>query len=205
MDICFVLNVYKEDINLVQRVVTDLQRFNIDSDILVLYDGTISYNIPNVQNIVYTDRLKHFRDMRWTHRYINEYLERSAALYLIKIDPDTCVLNTIKNLPISECIFAHCAQSIICKKGIWKIPHGGALGYTRGLAKKLIDKSMLLNNADFSNPSCGIFQDLMLRNIIHKYDIPLVDRKDFVCGERTTPDTVFCHPLTSNKIPTYLK
>jgi len=130
----FIINIYK-DSSLADRLIDKLVELYPESIITVITDGLdIGYARPERNVVVYKcerTKTKEYGPL-WLLRYIN-YGILANAKYIIKIDPDTLILDKFIEPPNTDIFgklieFAH-----------GKVPTGGIYGIARTAAIKIIE------------------------------------------------------------------
>ena len=130
-DYCFVVNVYKDQ-ELATILIDRLLDLYPDCVIKVLLDGTqYTYQHPRV-SVKSFERVKIAEyGALWLIRYINEGFI-SGCKYIIKIDPDTLILDRFMEPPDAD-IFGS-----IIKFPHGQVPTGGIFGMKFDAAKKMM-------------------------------------------------------------------
>jgi hypothetical protein len=171
--ICFVLNCFNEPEDQVQSVINRIRSVYPNS-VLQLNDDRV-------------DRLKTpSNGGAWTHRYLTLAIE-SGCEHIIKVDPDTEILSAVQNLPTDDCIFCR-VREVQMGDHLLRVPAGGALGFTRGMAQRIVGGKYFLQDRYKSNVRYGNYNDLMLMDIVWRNKLPMIDRPDFCCGRRPKCD-----------------
>jgi hypothetical protein len=166
------------------------------SDVFLIEDGVEQKTFTGCRQFKETDHLKvPMCGGAWTHRYLQKYLKLSEADYLIKLDPDTKVLNPVQDLPEKMAIFAAVSERKAPNGTVHRVPHGGALGFTRNVAEWLVSSNAFLDQRFMSNIRYRSQQDIMLRDLAAWRELPLIDRPDFACGptRKKTKTSTFYH------------
>ena len=187
-DLLFVMHVHNDDDQLVTSNVNRINSLYPESSVVLIYDGVPVRGHDCTE--IAGDRLKVAGKLgRWTERYLNIFLE-SSTTHLIKIDPDTKVHRPIENLPdpSTECIF--------CRMAIDQVPHGGALGFTRPMANRLLSERWLTDGFLLRYHQHYAYQDQMLRTVVWNKRLKVQNRRDFGWVGKETPTTTFSHPGT---------
>ena len=180
--VCFIINVYDEPKQQVVDVVYILKCLYENCDILLLYDGAKKHNIGGILEFE-LPRVKTMENgCLWTHRYLQFFLEHSTKKYCIKIDPDTTPLRKFSDFPPTDCIFSKFIEMPLRLSYKMNVPHGGALGFTRGMAEKLVSSGILLlekfkNSLFYRNMNDFMLSDIIRDNGLHTYDV-----KSFECS-----------------------
>jgi hypothetical protein len=171
--ICFVLNRFNEPDEQVQTVINRIRSVYPNS-VLQLND----------------DRVDHLKSPKnggaWTHRYLTSAVS-SGCDHIIKVDPDTEILSAVENLPTQDCIFCRVREVQIGDR-LFRIPAGGALGFTRGAAQHIVDEKYFLQDCYKDNIRFANYNDIMLMDIVWRNKLPMIDRPDFCCGRRPKCD-----------------
>jgi len=184
--ICFIINYFDENPDQIGGLINRLKLvYGADCQILMIGDGgATSCAFMGHNGDAMFDHLKTPNNGgAWTHRYLDYFLKNSTEKYLIKIDPDTEVLSMAKNLPVEDCVFCR-VRDVTLGNVLFRIPAGGALGFTRGIAERIVNEGYFLKDYYRSNVRFDNFNDLMLMDIASRYNVPMVDRPDFCCGRR---------------------
>lgn len=174
MEFCFIINIYKEDVEQIKHLIKQIKTFYPICDIILIYDGVDKITIDGCIEIS-GDRLKYpYQDGRWTQRYLKEYLSRSDAEYLIKLDPDCSV---IKEYIIPMDYIGVFGYVNLIGLGKWNyILQGGRYGIDRGSVKLIVESEKLLSNFEkYKN-----IQDLMMTDVLHQLNIKSTICKDFM-------------------------
>ena len=119
----------------------------------------------------------------WTHRYLTLFLRESNKKYLIKLDPDTTIIGAIETpLPSDE-------SAIFCR--VLKLalhPYnficGGALGFTRKMAAKIVSSTFMVNSRWKNILRCGNYHDTMLSIVANDNNLLIINRDDFLGGDK---------------------
>jgi hypothetical protein len=184
-DLLFVMHVHNDDDQLVTSNVNRINSLYPESSMVLIYDGVPVRGHVCVE--IAGDRLKIAGKLgQWTERYLKTFLDTDKP-YLIKIDPDTKVHRPIVNLPDPsvECIF--------CRMGVDRVPHGGALGFTRPMAERLLSSGWLHDPTVLRYHIHHAYQDQMLRTIVWSKKLSVSVRRDFGWVGHETEDTTFSH------------
>ena len=180
--ITFIINYHGEPVSAVEVRVAKLKEFyGADVRVFILGDG-VAYQGPS-ESMAFPCMKLPENGGAWTHRYLKFFLEHSSAPYLIKIDPDTQVLAQANDLPDTDCVFCR-VREVLHGRILFRFPAGGALGFTRGMAETLVAGEYFLQDRYKSDVRYGNYNDLMLRDIVQRNGLNLVDRPDFCCGGR---------------------
>lgn len=128
---CFVINVYKDQ-ELATILIDRLLDLYPDCVIKVLLDGTqYTYQHPRV-SVKPFERVKIAEyGALWLIRYINEGL-LGGCKYIIKIDPDTLILDKFMEPPKADIFGA------IIKFPHGSVPTGGIFGMTTEVARRIM-------------------------------------------------------------------
>lgn len=197
--ICFVINYYGEPVADLTQLVANIGTFyGIDAETFILGDSIKPPTVNGATSVTFPDRLKRREHGgAWTHRYLKFYLQNSAASHIIKIDPDTSVIGTALNLPMTDCIFCHVTKTLIGQREWW-FPKGGALGFTRGMAQRIVDGDYFLDPYYVDKARFYSGQDRMLEDIMLKQRLPIMNRLDFsIWQSKPAPGAVFFHPIST--------
>jgi hypothetical protein len=181
MQLSFAITTYKDNSDL---AISDLTRF---------YPGAYVFKFNDcVEHLKTPDQAG-----KWTERYLRAFLASDADI-LIKIDPDTAVLRPAVNFPTSD-MFGECVLGF---------PLGGAIGYSRVGAQKIVD-SNLLQDAKYTTKdytyswkggeqvSC---QDKIMRDIVNRLSLSVAVwnevcvRMSHLDSTMPTKDYAFVHP-----------
>lgn len=126
----------------------------------------------------------------WTQRYLEIFLENSDAKYLLRVDPDTCVWRPF-SLPEKDCIFGNIEK----KKYKYHYVRGGCIGFTRQVARKIVESRLLLDDRysvynyqrykyfrweheEESDEEIAL-QDWIVADVRHRLKIELVEWNEF--------------------------
>jgi hypothetical protein len=172
--ICFVLNRFREEDALVQSGVDRLHAAYPASPVLLIDDRSPNFKRPE-------------NGGEWTHRYLKMAIG-SGCSHIIKIDPDTTVLKAVENLPTQDCVFCR-VREVKHGERIYRIPAGGALGFTLGMAQRIVAGQWMLDPRYRNSIEYGNYNDLMLMDVAWRNGLQMVDRPDFACGRRSKTDT----------------
>jgi hypothetical protein len=195
--ICFIVNVYEEPEEEVEALLNCLRAHYPLAKIVLFEDGGHEY--PQDWGDFHR-RFEHRKTPLWggfwTHRYLDQALRAYPAEHYIKVDPDTSIVKAAQSLPDGEAIFSAVYTHDLGDRK-YRIPHGGALGFTRAAARRIVDDRLMLR-ATFCHPvfgRYGAYNDLMLADAILIHDLNLEERTDFACGKSKSmgPDTTFAH------------
>jgi hypothetical protein len=193
--ICFVINYYGEPTADLEKLVAAIgTHYGSNAQVFILGDGVTPPAASGAFSVAFPERLKQRKHGgKWTHRYLDFYLTNSTATHLIKIDPDTQVLGSAVDLPVTDSIFCRIAKRVIGKREWW-MPLGGALGFTRGMAQRIVSEEMF-NDPIYANKArYHDQQDWMLEDIAMNHGLPLIDRKDFsIWQPAPEPGAAFFH------------
>lgn len=196
MSLCFLIHVFDETPRQVQTLLDKLADVYPNADKLLLEDGVPQKTFKGCTKLAHEQRLKvPAHGGAWTHRYLENFLKGSTATHLIKLDPDTKVVSELTGLPDGLAIFGAIGE-IKTPRGVDRMPHGGALGFTRSAVQWLVSTKVFLDPFLCGNPRYLNHQDVMLRDLAVKHQIPLLDRPDFACGfgRKRTKTCAFYHP-----------
>lgn len=189
----FVINRWDEGLEDVVKLVNDIHRVYPASNVSILYDGSSSLRIPGVENIECSKLKSPSNGGAWTDRYLSYFLTHCTEDYLIKLDPDSTVIKEMKDFPTEDCIF--------CRLSSRKVPHGGALGFTRGVVDRIVKGGWMLNPRFINNFRYNNYNDLMMRDVLAspqyrnmEEELKYVHRSDFSCGDVVHRDSTFSHP-----------
>jgi hypothetical protein len=93
---------------------------------------------PDAEVLVFDDAKEHLKTAdkagRWTERYLKAFLATDADV-LIKVDPDTAVNGTVASFPEAD---------VFGQRYMGQHVQGGAMGYSRAAAQKIVDSGLLL-------------------------------------------------------------
>jgi len=194
--ICFIVNVYNEPEAQVVALLDGLRTHYPLDKIIVLEDGAHEY--PGLGDDFHK-RFNHRKTPKWggfwTHRYLDQALRAYPTEHYIKVDPDTAIVKAATKLPDGEAVFSAVYAHDLGPKGKWYVPHGGALGFTYAMARRIVDERLMLSLAFCSSGAYWSHHDLMLADAIKSNHLTLVSRPDFDCGKTRAlgPDTTFAH------------
>lgn len=187
MKIAFVMHVFDERADEVAINVAALKTFYPGAYIFLIYDGVSCQGHSDVIECEF-DRVKiPGKFGTFTHRYLKLCLDKTDCDYIIKIDPDTRIWNTVSYLPDPT------LQTIFCRMTYNYIPHGGALGYTRPMAKLLVDSGWLINERLLCRHADHPHQDPIHKELIWAKQLHVQVRHDFGWIGYETENTVFSH------------
>ncbi len=185
-DICFIVNVYDEDTAQIEGLVTSLRNEYPLADIIVAID-TMERKLSFLDTSIKVRNFPHIKTPEfggeWTHRYLTLFLRESNKKYLIKLDPDTTIIGAIETpLPSDE-------SAIFCR--VLKLalhPYnficGGALGFTRKMAAKIVSSTFMVNSRWKNNLRCGNYHDTMLSIVANDNNLLIINRDDFLGGDK---------------------
>lgn len=142
----FVINIYKDDA-LAERLIHRIKELYPDSPITLIFDGTeSSFSCADNLFVVRGDRLKEYQNgCAWILRYLEEGVKLNTQ-YIIKIDPDTWLINPFQDPPNADvfgwpCSYFHQTAA-----------SGGIFGITREAAIKILKiKDYLLALPKYKN------------------------------------------------------
>ena len=181
----FVMHVHSDDDSCVERNVAQLRLLYPTDKLVLIYDGVSARGHDCTE--IAGDRLKVAGELgRWTERYLKLFLDTDCS-YLIKVDPDTNILRPARNFPDPA------SSTIFCRMGIDRVPHGGALGFTRPMAETLISSGWLTDEVLLRYHKHHAYQDQMLRTIVWSKKLSIQVRRDFGWVGHETDDTTFSH------------
>lgn len=187
MNIAFIMNVYHEPFDMVEKNVLALKEFYPGCPIILIYDGVLIQNHQGVSEHKFDREKVPGKFGAWTHRYLKIFLDETTSDYAFKIDPDTNIIGKMKNLPDST------KPIIFCKIGNDEVTLGFAIGYTRPMVDILVKQEWLINKDMLWYHKYSQFQDYMLKTIVTKQNLLVQDRNDFVIVNNETNDTTFSH------------
>lgn len=196
MSVMFVMHVHSDDDQLVTSNVSRINSLYTESSMVLIYDGVSARGHDCTE--IAGDRLKVAGELgRWTERYLKIFLDTECS-HLIKVDPDTNILRSAANLPDPA------QPTIFCRMGLDRVPHGGALGFTRPMAETLITSGWLTDEALLRYHKHHAYQDQMLRTIVWSKKLAVNVRRDFGWVGHETETTTFSHhgryePYLSNR------
>lgn len=194
--ICFAIHAFNEPPERVIKTVAALRWAYPGCQVIFIEDGGRHYMIAGVPSIT-GERLKTPENGgRWTNRYLSLFLAQSTFDILIKVDPDTEVIKPASNFPKGNVIFSSVYTHNLGHGRTWRVPHGGALGFTRDAAREILSMRTMLNPRFINNPRYGQWNDVMLADVIEWRNMNLLERQDFACGPMKFigPETTFTHP-----------
>lgn len=171
---CFLINIYKEDVEQIKNLVKQIKSFYPNNDIVLVYDGVDKICIDGCVEIM-GERLKYpYHDGRWTQRYLKEYLNTSKSEYLIKLDPDCSV---VKQYTIPKNYIGVFGYVNLIGLGEWNyILQGGRYGIDRTSVESIVASNKLFSNFEkYKN-----IQDLMMTDVLHQLNIKSTICKDFM-------------------------
>lgn len=141
-DICFCFVVYNE-VQLSKKLISNLQNFYPNSDIICITDG-ISYlelehfcNQKKVKYVVGNRLLSEEYGGLWLERHLLKYLEFSNAKFMIKVDPDTLLNRKFSYFPSEDLAGDLCFQKSL------KFIQGGCRFHKRSACEILLNSSIL--------------------------------------------------------------
>lgn len=217
-DICFFFGIYQE-YELAKRLVDQLRKFYLDSEIICLADGSydqdfaqlaISASVQYVQGTRL--KLQQF-GTAWIARNFQAILALSSAPNVIFLDPDSFILRPFAYLPESEV-----AGNLIPLPNGSLLLQGGCVFFKRSAIEKVI-ASQLLADPKYNHPSFGylryqlpylqkneqpdsawlISEDLVNTDIINRLGLSIQEWSDVFCRLRELcPDPEFyavLHPV----------
>lgn len=138
--ITFYMQVYDDQQNAVVAL-AQLRRAYPDARIIVRSDGG-GRHISDCFGVEFYDEQRVFTPEHGglaVHRML-ELWNLSPTKYLFKIDPDTCVLRSLSNIPMRDGVFG-----TIQFFGKAKSVQGGCIGITRAAAQELLTSGMLVD------------------------------------------------------------
>lgn len=181
----FVMHVHSDDDSCVERNVAQLRLLYPTDKLVLIYDGVPPRGHDCTE--IAGDRLKVAGELgRWTERYLKIFLDTECS-HLIKVDPDTNILRSAANLPDPA------QPTIFCRMGLDRVPHGGALGFTRPMAETLISSGWLTDEVLLRYHKHHAYQDQMLRTIVWSKKLSIQVRRDFGWAGHETENTTFSH------------
>lgn len=190
-NVLFIMHVFDESRGQVANNINRLRMFYPNSPIMIIYDGVPSQNHIGVTEIL-GDRVKiEGKSGTFTDRYLKAFLNTDAQ-FCIKIDPDTeIVQRLIEPLPdkLDPIIF--------CRVEKFGLPHGGALGVNRSMAKLLTDMHWL--TLPFRCDGDIAMQDPILKRLIQIHKLTCLHRPDFGYSDDPKPTDVFRHSRINSR------
>lgn len=182
---------------MMQKLVADIgMHYGGDAQTFILGDGVTPPTVGSAVSVA----MEHVKERKfgglWSHRYLDFYLKNSIAQYVMRIDPDTQVLRKAENLPATDCVFCRIWHYTIGKKEC-RFPHGGAHGFTRGMAERIVNGKYFLDPYYCNSARFHHTNDRMLEDIMSKRCLPYEDRTDFDIWQGTNPirGATFFHPV----------
>jgi hypothetical protein len=199
MKICFVINAFDETTRQIQTLVDKLAEIYPTSDRIVIQDGTMEKPRSLKRCLYHEDAHLKAKEHggAWTHRYLLFCLQNSDAEYIIKLDPDS---KTGVEVMIPETtgfqVLAAVRTSTLPNGRNYRMPHGGALCFSRTAAQLLTQRQIFLDSRLVNNPSCFSSHDAMLMLVAQWHQFEVTDRPDFACGNgrKKTKTSSFYHP-----------
>lgn len=179
------MHVYQDGVDLVARNVSQIRKLYPAAELTLIYDGisTRGYDCNEIAG----DRLKVAGKLgHWTERYLKIFLATNKP-YVIKIDPDTNILRTVQNLPDPT------KPTIFCRMGLDRVPHGGALGFTRPMAESILSNGWMTDIVLLRGHERHAYQDQMLRTVVWKKKLKVQVRRDFGWAGHETDEMTFSH------------
>ena len=185
MSVMFVMHVHNDDDLLVTSNVSRINSLYPESSMVLIYDGVPARGHDCTE--IAGDRLKVAGELgRWTERYLKIFLDTECS-HLIKVDPDTNILRSAANLPDPA------QPTIFCRMGLDRVPHGGALGFTRPMAKLILENGWMTDHTILRYHHHYAYQDQMLRTVVWSKKLKIQVRRDFGWIGHETETTAFSH------------
>lgn len=179
MSVLFVINVF-EDAHLAERLVRQIDQHYPDAARLTIPDEP---------------RLKNRQTGEWTHRYL-EYALGCESDVIVKLDPDTCIWRRT-TIPTADWF------GTLTDGG--NFIRGGACGFSRSAAEKLVSSGLLLNQGYYNYPRYDDF-----RWPHEERSLALMPLQDGIVGDAMDqlgikptpwPDVCIWGNRTENRIP----
>ena len=183
----FIVHVFCEKKDDVEITISKIKNFYPNSPVFIIYDGVQRhFHLGTIEKEMCRVKIPgNFGE--FTHRYLNVFLDETNCDYVIKIDPDTKVWKKILNLPDPTLPITFCRMS---SDGI---PHGGAIGYTRPMAKLLVNSGCFIDSQLLKIHQNHAQQDSMYKEIIGLKKLHVQVRRDFGWIGKENDSTVFSH------------
>lgn len=157
--LCFVINAFNE-VHQLEWCLYHLRMNYATSDVIIITDGD---DHPHYDILAEADNYNAtlIRGPRrkliqyggeWLHRWHSSFLEVSKAAYLIKIDPDTQIINRFGEMPRSDA-FGHYRRVDLAVAGETRKSyiHGGCKGRRREVVEKIVRDQLFLRDGYRSN------------------------------------------------------
>jgi hypothetical protein len=187
------MTVYDEPLEMVARQVDKIRILYPNSTVVLFYDGVSTHPIPNVIHVNHGQHLKTRYDAgKWMHLWLSAFLENSSDPYMLKIDPDTELIQPIANLPVGEAVFGSVRIFYVGRTRYFRI-HGGGCGYSRSMVEKLVTNRWFLSTEFINNLRFLDQEDVMLAHVIERERLNCIDHIEFSCGRPITPKTAVAH------------
>jgi len=192
----FIVNVYKEPEAMLLQLLEALRTHYPSDKIVVFEDGGAEY--PALGEDLHK-RFEHRKESEWggfwTHRYLDQALRAFPSEHYIKIDPDTLVIKAALGFPEGEAIFSAVYTHHFGPTWTFRVPHGGALGFTAPMASRIVQERFMLAPEFCRSRRHHAYNDIMLADAIERHGLTLIERADFACGKTKVagPDTTFSH------------
>lgn len=191
--ITIVMTVYDEPLEMVARQVGRIRSLYPASTVVLFYDGVPTLPIDNVIHVNHGQHLKtRFDAGKWMHLWLSSFLENSSDPYMLKIDPDTELIQPITNLPTEASVFGSVRIFYVGWNRYFRI-HGGGCGYSRSMVERLVTNKWFLSPEFVNNLRFLDQEDVMLAYVIEREHLNCIDHAEFSCGRPITPTTAVAH------------
>lgn len=183
MSLTFQMAVFDEPTEQVDRTAAEAIRQNPSSRVTLILDGPDVRYSGSLRTVRWPVHLKNPMGIAlWWELWLRVFLD-SGSDYALKIDPDSEVLSEIPNLPPagSEAVFA-ARRTITTSYGVVHNLHGGAMGFTRPAAERIVRSGWLHDRCYVDNPIFRDSTDAVMSWVVTRNRIPIQHRTDFCCG-----------------------
>lgn len=216
MNYCFLVHVHNEaEVELAKKLIRDLKFFHSCQSICI-FDGYKNDDLKQYLklNNVQVIEGKHLKLQKngaaWLIRFLEKFLELSNAKALIKVDPDTLVIRSFKELPPSD---TDIAGTLLQNESI-QFVSGGCIWIRREAVSKILSSQILLDSRYKLLPTFGykipasnelsLVETFVLSQVAAILNLKQDDWSEVKCNvlpiEKASDEWAIFHPL-KYKIP----
>lgn len=154
---CFWFSIYKEDINLVKRLINQIKSLYPSAQIICVADGLNNLEaalICAICNVQFLSPKQHLHTQRfggaWVERMFRTFLENSDASYLLRVEPDTLLQFCFKAVPKCDV-----TGNVLAIDDQRSYIHGGCVLFSREAVKKIVESGLLSDSKYAENVEFG--------------------------------------------------